>query len=201
MARDLKKKKNKSMKKQMLVLGSASPRRRELLAPYFKMRVVAADIDETPRRSEKPVAYVKRMAHEKFQALSARYRDSDLLTADTVVILGSRILGKPESRQDARKMLAMLSGKKHLVVTAVQYRRRGVSQSFVCSTSIGFRSLSKREIEDYLKSQEWRGKAGSYAIQGLAQKFVQEIRGSLTNVIGLPLERILKIASSTSTES
>jgi septum formation protein len=182
----------KKLSKRKLILGSASPRRRELLAPHFQLVVRPANIDESVRVGEKPLQYVRRIAREKFKALSLKFKGESLLTADTVVILGRDVLGKPTSRQDAKQMLGRLSGREHRVTTAVCLRWGASKEKlFTYSTRVLFRKISEQEIEAYLKSGEWKGKAGSYAIQGQAQSFVASIHGSLTNVIGLPLERVI----------
>jgi septum formation protein len=162
-----------------LILGSASPRRRDLLAQIGVApdEVRAARIDETPARDEQPHAYVDRMAREKAEALHAAFKDAGepplILTADTEVSVGRRILGKPLNEAEAVQFLLLLSGRRHRVTTAVCLK-------------LGKR-LSDTEISAYIRSGEWRGKAGGYAIQGLAAAFIPEIIGSYTNVVGLPL--------------
>lgn len=180
--------------KPLLILGSASPRRKELLAPHFRLRLAKPDIDESPQKGEAARSYVRRMARSKWEMLCARQYKAPILTADTIVVLGGKILGKPAHRHEARKMLRLLSGNTHEVITAVCFgnsRSLKPQHLFHVVTKIRFRNLSTLELEAYLKSGEWKGKAGAYAIQGKAAHFVAEIRGSLTNVIGLPLERVL----------
>lgn len=171
-----------------LVLGSASPRRQELLA-QIGVRPAAirpADIDETPLKAEPPRDYAKRLAMEKAQALSLA-PDELALCADTVVALGRRILGKPADADEAAKFLRLLSGRSHTVITAVALRSGDRLWTRTVVTSVRFKSLSDAEISAYLQSGEWRGKAGGYAIQGLAAAYIPRINGSYSNVVGLPL--------------
>ena len=194
-----------------LILGSASPRRRDLLARIGVVpdQVRGVEIDETPAKGELPHAYVDRMAREKAEALDAALKSERrapsprrgegwgggpnatepplILTADTEVSIGRRILGKPSGEAEAVEFLLLLSGRRHRVTTALclklgerRWRRR-------VETRVKFKRLSDAEISAYIRSGEWRGKAGGYAIQGLAGAFIPEINGSYTNVVGLPL--------------
>ncbi|MFV0293795.1 MAG: Maf family protein [Paracoccus sp. (in: a-proteobacteria)] len=171
-----------------LILGSASPRRLELLAQIGVVpdAICPADIDETPQRAEKSCDYVRRMATEKAQAVSAN-PDDIVLTADTVVTAGRRILGKPKNRAEAGVFLQLLSGRRHRVMTAVALRRGGWARLRLVETIVRMRPLTSSEIAAYLDSKEWQGKAGGYAIQGHAGAFVDWISGSFTSVVGLPL--------------
>jgi septum formation protein len=171
-----------------LILGSASPRRLDLLAQIgiTPDEIRPADIDETPRRDEDARTYVRRMAAEKAEAVPAE-ADDIVLAADTVVTAGRRILGKPEDVAQARAFLTMLSGRRHRVMTAITLRRQGREWSRLVETQVRLRPLSAQEIEDYLASNEWQGKAGGYAIQGRAGAFVNWIEGSFSAVVGLPL--------------
>ena len=169
-----------------LTLASASPRRLALLA-QIGIRpdaVTPADIDETPHPAELPRAYVERMAVEKARAVVA---DGFVLAADTVVSVGRRIVGKPADAAEAEASLRLLSGRRHRVTTAVCLRRDGRQWTRRVETQVKFKRLSAAEIAAYLRSGEWRGKAGGYAIQGMAAAFVPWIGGSYTNVVGLPL--------------
>lgn len=169
-----------------LILGSASPRRAELLAQLgvsFEQR--SADIDETPRPGEAPQAYVRRVAREKAAALGPT--ECPLLTADTTVILDGESLGKPADPEGARRMLTRLSGAIHEVSTAVCVRRGEVRDECLVTTQVQFAELSAALIDAYLATPEPWDKAGAYAIQGLAGTFVRRIDGSVSNVIGLPL--------------
>jgi septum formation protein len=177
-----------------LVLASASPRRRELLERVgLTLRVSAPDIDETPREGEAAGDYVRRMAADKLAAarLAAGATDLAVLAADTIVILQGRILGKPRDRDEAADMLRRLAGHRHEVTTAyaVAFGPRQVERAV--TTAVSFRLLDPRELDAYLACEEWRGKAGAYAVQGVAAAFVTELRGSLTNVVGLPLAEVL----------
>lgn len=179
-----------------LILASASPRRRELLA---QIGVVAdavdpADIDETPSKSETPRAYAARLAAEKAAAVAGRHPQGTLiLAADTVVFAGRRILDKPADADEAERLLRFLSGRRHRVATAVALTRAGARSGETAAwrrlveTSVRFRRLSDDEIAFYLASEEWRGKAGGYAVQGRAGAFAPAINGSYSNVVGLPL--------------
>lgn len=171
-----------------LVLGSASPRRREILAQLGLVphAVRAADIDETPRRGELPRPYCERMAREKALALDCAANEV-VLTADTTVALGRRILGKPEGAGEAAAFLHALSGRRHRVITAVAVRREGRLWQRAVETVVRFRQLSDVEVNGYLASGEWQGKAGGYGIQGLAGAFVPWLQGSFTAVVGLPV--------------
>lgn len=170
-----------------LVLGSASPRRAELLSQLgLTFTVVAADIDETPDVGENPRDYVKRMAQEKAGALSTDDAGV-LLTADTTVVLDGHSLGKPRDARDAQCMLEGLSGRTHEVYTAMCARRGMQIETVIVGTAVEFTGLTPRLIADYLSTNEPWDKAGAYAIQGCAGSFVRRIDGSVSNVIGLPL--------------
>ncbi|WBU57341.1 Maf family protein [Paracoccus sediminicola] len=171
-----------------LILGSASPRRLDLLAQIGVVpdEIRPADIDETPRRNEKPRDYVRRIAAEKARAVPAATGEI-VLAADTTVTAGRRILGKPSDAEEARAMLRLLSGRRHRVLTALTLRRDAREWSRLVETVVRLRSLSEAEITGYLDSGEWQGKAGGYAIQGRAGAFVAWISGSFSAVVGLPL--------------
>ena len=173
-----------------LVLASASPRRRALLAQVAiePDAVDPADIDEWPVPGEVPLRHAERLAAEKALRVAARHPGAFVLGADTVVACGRRILPKAETEGEARACLALLSGRRHrvhggiaLVTPQGKLVRRRVT------TVVALKRLTPREIEDYLASGEWQGKAGGYAIQGLAARFVRELIGSYSNVVGLPL--------------
>ncbi|WP_134680763.1 Maf family protein [Paracoccus ravus] len=171
-----------------LVLGSASPRRLELLAQIGIRpdRIVPADIDETPRRHEDARAYTSRVAREKAEALLGQVEGA-ILCADTSVTVGRRILGKPEDADQARAFLRLLSGRRHRVLTAVALAHEGRIRERLVETTIRLRPLSPGEIDAYLASGEWQGKAGAYGIQGRAGAFVAWLQGSYSAVVGLPL--------------
>jgi septum formation protein len=171
-----------------LVLASASPRRLALLAQIGIVpdRVIATDIDETPLRDELPRHCAQRLARAKAAAVADV--GGLVLAADTVVAAGRRILPKTETGAEARRCLMLLSGRRHRVVTAVVARGPGGrSSERVVQSVVGFARLSERQVEAYLASEEWRGKAGGYAIQGSAATFIRFLSGSYSNVVGLPL--------------
>jgi septum formation protein len=173
-----------------LVLASASPRRLELLARLGVVpdAVRAAEIDEMPARGELPPAYACRMAAEKAAAVAPLEPDSLVLAADTVVAAGRRILPKAESEAEARQALGLLSGRRHRVLSAVALAAPGAPTRLRLSTStVIFKRLSAEEMAAYLASEEWRGKAGGYAIQGRAEALIRSIAGSHSGVVGLPL--------------
>ena len=171
-----------------LVLGSASPRRRDLLAQIGVVPddVRPADIDETPTKSELPRPYCTRMAVEKARAVQSA-NDELVLTADTTVALGRRILGKPRDMAQAAEYLIALGGRRHQVITAVALRLGGQIWERDVVTAVKFKRLSDDELNWYLQSGEWEGKAGAYGIQGAAGAFVPWISGSFSAVVGLPL--------------
>jgi septum formation protein len=171
-----------------LILGSGSPRRRELLA---QIGVVADDIrppeiDETPAKGELPRPYCARIAREKARAVTAD-DDDIVLAADTTVALGRRILGKPDSAAEAAEFLLALSGRRHRVITAVAVRRGDRIWERDVVTSVRMKRLSDEELNAYLASGDWQGKAGGYGIQGPAGALIPWISGSFTAVVGLPL--------------
>ena len=171
-----------------LILASASPRRRELLARLGiePVRVLHADIDETPRKGELPRDYAVRMAREKAQA--AADPNAHVLAGDTVVAVGRRILPKAEDEATARRCLELLSGRRHRVLSAVALLAPdGTLRERLNETLVRFKQLSEEEIRAYLAGGEWHGKAGGYAIQGSAEGLIAWIGGSHSGVVGLPL--------------
>lgn len=173
-----------------LILASASPRRLDLLARIGVIpdEVDPADIDETPLDGEIPRLHVQRLAAGKAAAVGARHPDSVILAADTVVAAGRRILPKAENEAAARKCLNMLSGRRHRVLTAVTViDAAGTARHRLSDTIVAFKPLTDAEIDAYLDTGEWQGKAGGYAIQGRAEAFVRFLSGSHSGVIGLPL--------------
>jgi septum formation protein len=187
---------------QKLVLASGSPRRIELLqqAGIEPDRLIPSEIDETPRRAEHPGSLAKRLSREKAErALEIFRKDPDegevyILAADTVVSVGRRILPKAELVDEASNCLRLLSGRSHRVYTGICLITPGgkVRQKLV-ETRVRFKRLSREELESYLASGEWRGKAGGYAIQGLAGAFVVKLVGSYTCVVGLPLHETVNL--------
>lgn len=174
--------------KSRLVLASASPRRLELLAQIGIVpdAVIAADVDETPLKGETPRLLALRLARAKAQAAQAD--GAVVLAADTVVAVGRRILPKAETEAQARSCLALLSGRTHRVYTGVAVKSAEANvRTRLVETRVTFKVLSKAEVEHYIASGEWRGKAGGYAVQGLAARYITTIVGSYASVVGLPL--------------
>ena len=171
-----------------LILGSASPRRLELLGALGLApdEVRPADIDETPRPGEAPRAYVVRMAREKALAVPCG-ADEAVLAADTTVCVGTRILGKPEDEAEAEAFLRLMSGRRHRVITAIAVRTADSLRERDVTTVLRMKRLDAAEIAGYLDSGEWQGKAGGYGIQGLAAAFIPWLQGSHSAVVGLPL--------------
>ena len=171
----------------LLILASESPRRLDLLRQVGVTpdRVVPTAIDETPRKGELPREAARRLARDK--ALAARAPGALALGADTIVACGRRILPKAESEAQARACLALLSGRAHRVLTAVAVAGPDFMRERLVETRVTMKRLSAREIDWYVRGGEWRGKAGGYAIQGAAARFVSAINGSYTAVVGLPL--------------
>lgn len=170
-----------------MILASASPRRRELLGSLgCAFTVEKPEIDETPHPGERPGPFAERLAKEKAEAIQAD-KDTVLIAADTIVVQGTTILGKPVDEAHAFEMLSGLSGRTHEVITAVSVRKGTKSKTFSVSTRVTFRTVAKQEIVTYIASGCPMDKAGAYAIQGGAAHMVKEINGSYTNVVGLPL--------------
>jgi len=184
-----------------LVLASASPRRLELLRQVGiePAEIDPADIDETPGPRELPRLYALRMAKAKLAAVASRHRGAVVLAADSVVVCGRRILPKAETAEQARACLALLSGRRHRVLGGIAVGGPdGNVRARLVETAVRFKRLEAAEIDDYVRCDEWHGKAGGYAIQGRAARFVAFISGSYSNVVGLPLFEtvsLLKAAS------
>jgi septum formation protein len=176
-----------------LILASASPRRRDLLAQIGIVpdAIVPADIDEASQRDESPVQTASRLAVEKARAVAALEPDAYVLAADTVVAVGRRNLGKPTSVDEARRFLKLLSGRRHRVLGGISViAPDGRVSDRLSTTLVRFKRLSEAEISGYLDTGEWDGKAGGYAIQGLAAAFVPAVSGSYTNVVGLDVAMV-----------
>lgn len=195
-----------------LVLASASPRRLALLAQIgiTPDEVIAADIDETPLKDETPRNLALRLARQKAEAVKAD--GAVILAADTVVAVGRRVLPKAETEAEARECLRLLSGRSHRVYTGVAVRTAGFQpangasrqdaggpniRTRLVETRVAFKVLSAAEIEAYIASREWHGKAGGYAAQGLAGRYITSIIGSYSSVIGLPLYETANLIEST----
>ena len=172
-----------------LVLASTSPRRLELLSRLgiAPARIAAPDIDEAPLPRELPRSYVLRVAIAKAQAVE-RGGGEVVLAGDTSIAVGRRILGKPAHADEARAMLSLLSGRRHQCLSAVcVIDGAGRARHRICATTLAFKRLEAAEIDRYLAGDEWRGKAGAYAIQGVAESWVRFLSGSHSGVVGLPL--------------
>ena len=183
-----------------LVLASGSPRRSEILTSVgweFEKRV--ADVDETPRAGEDPESYVERLAIEKSLAVATEYEGRIVLGADTTVVIDGRIVGKPEDPDDARRMIASLSGRWHDVITGVAVVRSasGTESVKVASglqrTGVKFAQLSGREVDFLVEHGEPMDKAGAYAVQAQAALFIEEIKGDYWNVVGLPVSLVYRL--------
>jgi septum formation protein len=174
----------------MLVLASASPRRKELLERIgVPLDVRPADVDETRAPGEPPLAYVTRIARAKADAARGE-QDDYVLAADTIVELEGDVLGKAADAREARAMLARLRGRRHQVITAWVLRGPHGRDEGIVTSAVVMTDASDAELDDYVASGEWRGKAGAYAVQGIAAALVAEVHGSITNVIGLPLAEV-----------
>ena len=178
-----------------LILASASPRRAELLrAAGIEFDVMPANIDETMDAEEWPDGYVRRIAQTKAESIKPLAYGRPVLAADTIVIVDSKVLGKPTDANDAKRMLRLLSGREHTVMTAV-YLAYLSAQVRVERTVVRFAPLTDAEIERYVASGECLDKAGAYAIQGLASRFVTRIDGSYSNVVGLPVALVYELCT------
>lgn len=181
-----------------LILASASPRRLALLTTIgiTPSQILPADIDETPLKNELPHLYAKRVATAKVALIAAKHPEAVVLAADTVVACGKRILPKAEDEKTARACLKLLSGKRHRVYTAIAIAKDRKIHFDTVMTMVQFARLTNKDIEHYIASKEWEGKAGGYAIQGLAEAFIPRINGSVSNVIGLPLAKTKNMLAS-----
>jgi septum formation protein len=176
----------------MLVLASQSPRRAEILRQAgMAFAVRAAPVDEAPRAEEKPEDYVRRLAQAKALAVAAE-PDEIVLGADTIVVIDDESLGKPVDAADARRMLSLLSGRRHVVLTGICLRRGEERIVDHASTAVWFAPMSAQEIDDYVTGGEPMDKAGAYAVQGAASKFIPRIEGCYFNVVGLPISLVYR---------
>ncbi len=182
-------------RKSDLILASASPRREELLSlTGIGFRVVPGEVNEQIEDGESPEEHVLRLSAEKADAVAGQHPDAWVLGADTVVTIDGEILGKPARRDEAREMICRLSGRTHRVVTGFTIVRTasGDRCSRAVSSEVTFREIAPEEIEWYISTEEPYDKAGGYAVQGRAALFIREIRGSHTNVIGLPICEVVE---------
>ena len=177
-----------------IILASRSPRRAELLtAAGIAFEVHSVEVDERPRAGEEPAAYVERLAIEKARAVFARHPSGTVLGADTTVVVDGRMLGKPVDRSDAVRMLRTLRGRVHAVLTGVAVVSPAGIESAVEQTRVWLDAVTDEDISWYVDSGEPMDKAGAYAIQGLASRFIPKIEGSYTNVVGLPVALVSSI--------
>jgi septum formation protein len=177
-----------------LILASASPRRRELLGAIgVRFKVVPSLIEEVPRPGEPPLRFVRRAARDKGEEVASRHPSAFVLSADTIVVVDGKILGKPADRNEGRRMLSRLAGREHLVHTAacLIMARGGYRDDLCVTTRVRFRPLTKEEIAAYLRAGESDDKAGAYAAQGAGTLLIDRISGSFTNVVGLPMTQTL----------
>jgi septum formation protein len=185
---------------QPIILASASPRRQELLNNAgIAFEVRAANIAEVPHAGEAPVAFAERMAREKARVVSASLPDRIILAADTVVAVGNEILGKPENDEDAARMLRLLSARTHAVTTGVCLIGEGFDDVRSETTAVEFSRMTEAEIHDYVSTGEPMDKAGAYAIQGGAARWIAKLKGDYNNVVGLPVELVLKMLKDSNT--
>ena len=177
-----------------LILASESPRRRELLSAVgIPFRVLPSGVDETPLPGETPARFARRAAMDKGQNVADRHPGAFVLSADTIVVAGGRILGKPRDRAEARRMLSFLAGKEHRVYTAVCLlcAGRGYRDAGTEVTRVRFRALTPPEVAAYARTGEGDDKAGAYAAQGAGMLLIERVCGSFTNVVGLPMTRVV----------
>ncbi len=180
-----------------LILASASPRRAELLHnAAIDFIVEPAHVPELPFPGEKPAAYAQRLAHDKARAVFARHSGGAVLGADTVVVVDDHLLEKPADQHDAGRMLRLLSGRTHQVITGVCLVAPAFEQTEAEITQVVFSPLSEDEISYYVQTGEPMDKAGAYAIQGIASRWVERIEGCYFNVVGLPLPRVYRMLRS-----
>ena len=180
-------------KKFKLILGSSSPRRLNLLRQIncYPNEIFKPKINEDPQKKELPILYVKRMAKEKMKVVQKKYPNDLILTADTIVYVGRRIIDKTDEKSQAIKFLELLSGRRHKVSTAFNlYCKDKIDSLRVVTSIVKMKRLTKNEIKSYIETDEWIGKAGAYGIQGSAEKFIEFISGSYTNIVGLPLNQV-----------
>ena len=187
------------MTKIKFILASSSPQRKKLLETIgiIPDDIVPANIDETPKKNEKPKDFALRMSREKALSVAKNNLNSFILSGDTIVAAGRRIIGKPSSKNEAEKILKLLSGRRHRVLSAFTLIKPDCSEiTKVVVSRVKFSRLSDKEINEYLDTNEWQGKAGGYAIQGRASAFVPWISGSYTGVMGFPMNEIKNVLES-----
>lgn len=178
----------------MLILASASPRRAELLRnAWIAFTIVPAHVREEPLPNETPLNYAQRLARDKALAIFASHPEDAVLGADTVVVVDEQLLEKPGNLDDAIRMLRLLSGRTHQVITGICLVAAGFERTEAEVTHVTFRQLSEDEITAYVRTGEPMDKAGAYAIQGIASRWAERIEGCYFNVVGLPLPRVYRL--------
>ena len=181
------------MTKPLLILASSSPQRLKLLKliGVTPDKIVPAEINETPLKKEKPKDFVLRMSKEKALEISKNHNNDFVLSGDTIVVAGRRIIGKPIDRKNAGEILNFLSGRRHIVLSAITLIRPDNFQtSKLITTRVKFANITKNALEEYLDTNEWENKAGGYAIQGSASSFIPWINGSYTGTMGFPINEV-----------
>ena len=181
--------------REKLILASSSPRRKEILdAASWPYEAIVAAVDESLRQNEDPAAYVQRLARSKAEAVAARVRSGLVLGADTTVVIENEILAQPCDDRDAKRMLTLLNGKWHEVLTGVAVVRVGGETELDYETTrVRFAEMTDDEIDWYVATGEARGKAGAYGIQGAAGLFIEEIQGDYFNIVGLPIRLVYEL--------
>lgn len=179
-----------------LILASSSPRRRDFLNNMgINYQIIKPRIDETAHLGENPQVYVARMAQTKAQVIASEHPQEVVLAADTIVVVGDEILGKPKDREDAKRILRTLSGKTHQVMTAVCIRKGEDIRNFTQSTNVTFAPLNEELIDTYVASGECDDKSGAYAVQGIGAMLIEKVEGSVSSVVGLPICQVRQILS------
>jgi len=183
--------------REKVILASSSPRRKEILdAAGWSYEVIVAGVDESVKPNEEPAAYVQRLARSKAEAVAAQLHSGLVLGADTTVVIDNQILGQPVDDEDARRMLNLLNGKWHEVLTGVAVVRvGGATRVDYEATRVRFAEMSDEEIAWYISTGEARGKAGAYGIQGAAGLFIEEIQGDYFNIVGLPIRLAYELSA------
>ena len=184
--------------KHSFVLASSSPRRIDLLnnIKIFPKKIYLSEVNEDINSKENPKKYCIRVAKNKALKALEKYPEESVLSADTIVFCGNKIFLKPKDKEEAREFLTFFSGRKHNVLTCLCLAKKNLIKVKMVITKITFKRLNKHEIEEYLSTNEWKDKAGAYAIQGYAEKFIKRINGSYSNVVGLPLFETFNILKS-----
>ena len=187
------------MKKIQLILASSSPQRLILLKTIGVIpdKIVPSNIDEIPEKNEKPRDFVLRMSKEKALDVSKNFPNSFILSGDTIVACGRRIIGKPSDRDNAKQILNLLSGRRHQVLSAITLIKPDKNEvSKIVMTRVKFSRLNQNALNAYLDTNEWKGKAGGYAIQGSASSFIPWINGSYSSVMGFPMNEVNNLLNS-----